>query len=104
MHDTYVKGLFDGLFSRGDDSKNNFERDVLQVRVEACECSEDPLGYKAVFISGGMSEGNEFVVGASFLAQRRHNLVKKGYFVPMTNKAIALIEGKLGRHLPVVLT
>lgn len=93
----YGKSLFDDVLS-----KKNWEQGVLRVCIEACDCSEDPFGYRAVFFTGddaNSKEGgvaNRFIVGASFLLQRKKNLMRSGYEAPMTEKAIALLEGKIG--------
>ncbi|MAI62098.1 MAG: hypothetical protein CBB87_06350 [Micavibrio sp. TMED27] len=88
--------------------RRNWEENVVQVCVEACECSEDPLGYRAVFYiydeelsaeEACRVFDNNFVVGASFLAKRQANLSRSGYSAPMTDKAISLIENKIGRNL-----
>ena len=85
----------------------NWEEDIHQVSVEPCDEREDPLGYKAIFfIRDKIKQSREkgtFVIGASYLAQREHNLSRAGYKAPMTNRAIGLIEQKLGSTLPVVL-
>lgn len=88
-------------------SSRNWEKNIRHVSVEPCDRQEDPLGYRAIFF---LSEDDEraarsetFVVGASYLAQREYNLVKAGYVAPMTQRAIGLIEGKLGTRLPVQL-
>ena len=77
----------------------HWEEDIRNVRIETCPHIEDPLGYKAVFYLGIESARAEkskfFSIGASFLAQRAHNLVKAGYQAPMTQKAIAQVETKL---------
>ena len=85
----------------------NWEEDIRQVSVEPCDLKEDPLGYVAVFF---VSEGQEdfsgwkktFSIGASYLARREHNLNRAGYEAPMTNRAINLIESKIGSSLPSV--
>lgn len=88
------------LFSR------NWEEDIRTVRIESCASDEDPLGYKAVFYLRRESEraakNRSFVIGASFLAQRAHNLIKAGYKVPMTQRAISQVEKKIGDTLPMV--
>ena len=86
------------LFSR------NWEADIRHVKIEACDDGEDPLGYRAVFLlkkeSARAKKTKSFVVGASFLAQRSHNLIKAGYKAPMTERAIDQIESKIGGALP----
>ncbi|MCB1720672.1 MAG: hypothetical protein H6860_04900 [Rhodospirillales bacterium] len=88
-------------------SSKNWEKNIRQVSVEPCDVHEDPLGYRAVFFLREDDERAEtcemFVVGASYLAQREYNLTKAGYVAPMTQKAIGLIEGKIGTRLPVEL-
>ncbi len=74
----------------------NWESNVTDVRVQAC--AEDPLGYKAVYSLKHVPE--TFAIGASLLAQRERNLTLSGYRVPMTQRAIAQIEKKLGKALP----
>ncbi|MCB9983539.1 MAG: hypothetical protein H6861_07705 [Rhodospirillales bacterium] len=88
-------------------SARNWEKNIRQVSVEPCDRREDPLGYRAVFFLNEDDERAErsetFSVGASYLAQREYNLVKAGYTAPMTQRAIRVIEGKLGTCLPVRL-
>lgn len=83
----------------------NWEDDIQAVKIEACPPAEDPLGYKAVFYLAKESEraqkAKSFIIGASFLAQRAHNLVKAGYQAPMTQKAISQVEKKIGESLPL---
>lgn len=87
----------------------NWERNVSQVSVEPCDRQEDPLGYRAIFFMRGGEKSPDavttetFVIGASYLALRKHNLIRAGYKAPMTHRAIDLIEQKLGARLPVVL-
>lgn len=85
----------------------NWEQDIKQVSVEPCDQKEDPLGYRAIFFVRDtlkqQKQAETFVIGASYLAQREHNLSKAGYKAPMTHRAIGLIEQKLGSTLPVVL-
>lgn len=84
----------------------NWESDIQNVLVESCPLTEDPLGYKAVFYLAKESEraakNKSFIIGASFLAQRAHNLVKAGYQAPMTEKAITLVEGQIGDTLSLL--
>lgn len=103
MTQFYRKEFFDGIFSQ-----KNWEKEISHVCVEACDCSEDPLGYRAAFfvddaqrkaLEEAAASEPAFTVGASFLVQRQENLVKSGYSAPMTEKAIALIERKLGHVL-----
>lgn len=83
----------------------NWENNIRKVVVEPCDSQEDPLGYRAVFLlsqeSARAQKKKSFVIGASFLAQREHNLVKAGYKAPMTQRAIALVENRIGKALPV---
>lgn len=85
----------------------NWEENILNVVVEPCESEEDPLGYKAVFFltleAANKTRRRSFEIGASFLAQRYHNLSKAGYSAPMTIKAIEAIEAKIGDTLPMFL-
>lgn len=75
----------------------NWESNIERIDVEQCEALDDPLGYRAVFhLERDEDHTKSFAVGASFLAQRAANLFKAGYQAPMTEKAIALIEGRLG--------
>lgn len=88
----------------------NWETNINQVSVEPCDEQEDPLGYKAVFFLKNASKQESFArdkterfeIGASYLAQRELNLLKAGYIAPMTNRAITLIETKIGERLPTV--
>ncbi len=88
-------------------SQKNWEDNISRVCVEACDCSEDPLGYRAVYFMGGqqqddsVSDSVSFVIGASFLLKREANLRLSGYKAPMTHKAISLIESKTGLDLSV---
>jgi hypothetical protein len=100
MTNTYGSNLFGGLFSR-----KNWENGVSRVCVEACDCAEDPLGYRAVYyVEEAKREnvdkaGASFVVGASFLVKREHNLKRSGYNAPMTRRAISLIQNSTGLDL-----
>ncbi|MBX2834695.1 MAG: hypothetical protein KTR28_06960 [Micavibrio sp.] len=93
------KDLFDKVFS-----EKNWEDDIAQVLVESCDRSVDPLGYRAVFYQHEPMVKPAFVIGASFLKQRHENLMRTGYAAPMTERAINLIEHKLGRLLSGVET
>lgn len=99
-----MKRLISDIFLRNPFSKN-WEADIGGVHIEACNSLEDPLGYKAVFYLNQEKERAEkkksFVIGASFLAQRKQNLVKAGYKAPMTRRAISMIEGQIGKTLPL---
>lgn len=90
-----AKAPFSDWMSAGSQGKN-WERNIRHVHIEPCERDEDPLGLRAVFIM----EDTNFIVGASFLAQRWHNLKKAGFAAPMTRKAIKIIENHIGRTLP----
>ena len=85
----------------------NWESGIRDVTVEACDKKEDPLGFRAIFLFDQQKAEQEqkkaFVIGASFLAKREVNLKKAGYAAPMTHKAIALIEEKMGQSPPIVL-
>ena len=85
----------------------NWEENIRNVIVEPCDVKEDPLGYKAIFFlsleAAAKTRKKSFEIGASFLAQRHHNLSKAGYKAPMTVKAIAAIEDKIGKTLPILL-
>ena len=78
-----------------DSQAKNWEKNIHNVHVEPCDPAEDPLGFRAVF----MTEEKDFAVGASYLAQRWHNLKKAGFAAPMTQKAMAMIEQQIGRAL-----
>jgi len=88
-------------------SSRNWEENIRSVVIEPCETSEDPLGYKAIFYltfeAARKTKKKTFEIGASFLAQRKHNLCKAGYKVPMTLQAIEKIEAKTGEPLPMFL-
>lgn len=88
-------------------SSKNWENNIRSVVVEACDAGEDTIGYKAIFyltFEAAKESGKQsFEIGASYLAQRMHNLKKAGYLAPMTSKAISAIEGKLGDSLPMFL-
>lgn len=88
-------------------SSKNWESNIRSVIVEPCDHGEDTIGYKAIFyltFEAAKESGKQsFEVGASFLAQRMHNLKKAGYSAPMTDKAISAIEDKLGETLPMFL-
>jgi hypothetical protein len=100
MTNCYGNNLFGGLFSR-----KNWENGISRVCVEACDCAEDPLGYRAVYyIEESKREDVDktaasFVVGASFLVKREDNLKRSGYNAPMTRRAISLIENSTGLSL-----
>lgn len=88
-------------------SSRNWEENVLQVIVKPCDLGQDPVGYKAIFyLNADCSQKTKkeyFEIGASFLAQRMHNLVKAGYEAPMTVTAIEAIEKRIGAALPIFL-
>ena len=88
-------------------SSRNWEENIRSVVIEACDEQEDPLGYKAIFYltfeAARKTHKKTFEIGASFLAQRKHNLCKAGYKVPMTLQAIEKIEAKTGKPLPMFL-
>lgn len=100
-------------FIEKDDVKNplqgsrNWEENIRSVVIEPCDEGEDPLGYKAIFYltfeAARKTKKKTFEVGASFLAQRKHNLCKAGYKVPMTMQAIEKIEAKTGQALPMFI-
>ena len=85
----------------------NWEENIRSVVIEPCDEGEDPLGYKAVFYlafeAARKTRKKTFEVGASFLVQRKHNLCKAGYQVPMTLLAIEKIEAKTGKALPMFI-
>ena len=70
--------------------QRNWEANIESVRIEACTAEEDPLGFRAVFHlekqQADEEQGKTFVIGASFLDQRRRNLEKAGYSAPMTSQ------------------
>lgn len=77
----------------------NWEADIHDVRLEKCDRSEDPLGYHVIFFTGEKLRAaavKSYVIGASHLVQRLASLKKAGYDAPMTQKAIALLEARLG--------
>ncbi len=88
-------------------SSRNWEENIRSVVVETCAEDEDPLGYKAIFYltleAAANTKKKSFEIGASFLAQRYHNLDKAGYKAPMTVQAIEAIEKKIGDNLPMFL-
>lgn len=81
-------------------NSRNWETDIHKVLVEPCAEDEDPLGYRAVFLlsreSANAQKKTSFAVGASFLAQRGRHLEKAGYSAPMTRRAIAMVEDRIG--------
>ena len=85
----------------------NWEENISSVVIEQCDRSEDPIGYKAIFYltfeAARKTQKKTFEIGASFLAQRSHNLSKAGYAVPMTLQAIEKIEAQLGKPLPMFI-
>lgn len=97
--------ILDSTLSKNPLFLRNWETDIGAVKVESCRSEEDPLGFKAVFYftkeSARAEKNKSFVVGASFLAQRAHNLQKAGYEAPMTQKAIKHIEDEIGGALPL---
>jgi len=73
----------------------NWEQDIHNVEIEVS--GDDPLGYKAVFfLSEETPKPISFSVGASTLVNRAKGLALAGYKAPMTQKAIALVESRLG--------
>lgn len=83
------------------DSARNWERNIRHVHIEKCAVDDDPLGFRAVFVVDDVdaAPAGTFAIGASFLAQRWSNLKKAGFMAPMTQKAISMIEERLGRSL-----
>ena len=88
----------------------NWEEDIRNVRIETCPHIEDPLGYKAVFYLGIESARAEkskfFSIGASFLAQRAHNLVKRTVFAKgnLVAHCELFLKRPVGRHPVIVPT
>lgn len=78
----------------------NWEGNIARVSIESCGENIDPLGYRAIFHldqeTAKADERKSFVIGASFLRQRKKQLNKAGYKAPMTKKAIALLEKQIG--------
>jgi hypothetical protein len=77
----------------------NWEADIQDVALEPCDRTEDPLGYHVVYHTGGKLRAatvKDYVIGASHLVKRLASLKKAGYDAPMTQKAIALLEKRLG--------
>ena len=99
----YFSGRTPDRSPRNPLGSRNWETDIRKVLVEPCDENEDPLGYKAVFLlnqeKARAERKKSFVIGASFLAQREHHLVKAGYSAPMTQQAISMIEDKIGQNL-----
>jgi hypothetical protein len=81
-------------------TSENWESDIRDVAIEMSDA--DPSGYKAVFYLSDASPKNPitFTVGASTLAQRARSLALAGYKAPMTKKAIALLETRIGVSCP----
>jgi hypothetical protein len=81
----------------------NWESNIDHVVIEACDASEDASGFRAVFYLEDHDADEAlkkfFIVGASFLPQRRRNLESAGYSAPMTEQAIRLVERRMGRQL-----
>jgi len=73
----------------------NWEKNITDVRIEPCAYSEDPLGYKAVFITK-RGAPSHFEIGASLLELRQNNLSKAGYKAPMTERALVILSAKVG--------
>lgn len=74
----------------------NWEEDICAVSLEPWP--QDPLGWRVAYRQEGSCV---FYVVASVLVNRAEHLEKAGYFVPMTRKAIALLEAHLGNALPL---
>lgn len=86
---SFIKDIF--AYSR------NWEQDIFKVELRPCD--QDPLGLEAVYYLSKEMERSEklksFVVGASFLDQRRKNLKKAGFKAPMTKRALHMVESRL---------
>ena len=77
----------------------NWEADIQDVELEPCDRTEDPLGYHVVYYTGERLRAaavKNYVIGASNLVKRLASLKKAGYEAPMTQKAIAMLENRLG--------
>lgn len=79
----------------------NWESDVRDVVLEACELDEDPSGYRAVYhklvpANANKPDGDKYAIGASYLKNRFDKLRRAGFDAPMTKKAINLLGKRVG--------
>ena len=76
----------------------NWEEDIDEVILEACDRGEDPSGYRVVFYKDPMNiyakDDDRYSIGASYLKSRLDKLRRAGFDAPMTKKAINLIDKK----------
>ncbi len=76
----------------------NWEEDIDEVILEACDQEEDPSGYRVKFYKDPIESlgGDEdcYCIGASYLKNRLDKLRRAGFDAPMTKKAINLIDKK----------
>ncbi len=83
----------------------NWESDIEDVMVEACEKSEDPSGYRVTFYKSDKTVFNEdersYSIGASFLKNRMEKLSRAGFDAPMTKKALNIIDKERLKRVPL---
>ena len=70
----------------------NWEQDIHDVSVEACEKHEDPMGLRVIYHH--QAEDDAYSIGASYLNDRLKKLRRAGFDAPMTKKAINIIDQK----------
>ncbi len=82
---------------RRDYNPANWEADIRDVSVEACDAHEDPLGFRVVFYKRVENENVDaagYRIGASYLKNRLRKLTRAGFDAPMTKKAINIVKEK----------
>jgi len=76
----------------------NWENDVNEVVLEACELDEDPSGYRVVYhkmpANANKSGKDKFCIGASYLKNRLETLRCAGFEAPMTKRAMNMLNKK----------
>lgn len=83
----------------------NWESDIADVSVEACNMEEDPSGYRVIFYKNNQrrfhQDDESYSIGASYLKNRLDKLARAGFDAPMTQKAMNLIDQQRIKRIAV---
>lgn len=83
----------------------NWESDIADVSVEACNMEEDPSGYRVTFYKNNPrrfhQDDESYSIGASYLENRLSKLARAGFDAPMTQKAINMIDQKRLKRIAI---
>lgn len=75
---------------------DNWENDIEDVAVEACDKTEDPTGYRILYYKSENQSVQEkvkaYCVGGSLLKNRLKKLKHAGFEAPMTQRALHMID------------